>query len=296
MEECIGHGKQAHTFLLHRLLPLAISSIYEVTFSRETYTAQISANAAHADDYSHRQLAQQLRGNLLKLQGYTASGSTSAEDRQGRCSYNLRKIVFSVRAEEPQSGYVGELQHAWQSAVSGYNQKQAGNCLFWLFEEPQADSGRMAPSRSSSFTGSAASATVQHHGEQFDDDAAPSGQRFDGMQQHPAEQSEHANSLIDRETGPASAEGGATRASTQDRTGNNPVAGSPEAQPGQNSCGSSGGGWTGGHVVLFAVTAFAFGVIVGCCPQRHSSTGGLTRVSEMYLNIAANLMTDVLEE
>ena len=50
--------------------------------------------------------------------------------------------------------------------------------------------------------------------------------------------------------------------------------------------------------MLVAVTAFAFGVLVGCYPQRHFGTDGLTRISEMYLNIAGNLMTDidVLEE
>ena len=59
LEECIGHHAmlwhsiENHTLLLHRLLPLAINSIYEVTFSRETYSAQINANAAHADNYSH---------------------------------------------------------------------------------------------------------------------------------------------------------------------------------------------------------------------------------------------------
>ena len=137
------------------------------------------------------------------------------------------------------------------------------------------DSGRRTPSRSSSFTEGAASANVQHHGERFDDDAAPSGQHVDDMQQrYPAEQGEHVNNLTGRETGLASAEGGAIRASTQDRTSSNPVAGSAEAQSSQNARGSSGTGWTGGHVVLVAMTAFAFGVLVGCYPQRHSGQMG----------------------
>ena len=291
-----------YCFLLHRLLPLAINSIYEVTFSRETYSAQISANAVHADNYSHRQLAQQLKGSLLKLQGSVyldaASASTSAEDRQAQSSHTLRNIVSTVRSEEPQAGYVGELQHAWQSAVSGYNERQAGNCLFWLFEEPHVDSGRRTPSRSSSFAGSVASANVQDHGQQFgDDDAAPPRQHVDGVQQrYPAEHGEHVNSRTCRDTIPASAEGGAMRASTLDRISSIPVVRSAEAQPGQNAGGSSGGGWSGGHVVLFAVTAFAFGVMVGCYPQRNFGTDGLARVSEMYLNIAGNLMTEVLDE
>ena len=296
-----AHRMETHVFLLHRLLPLAISSIYEVTFSKETYSAQISANAAHADNYSHRQLAKQLKGNLLKLQGSdfldAPSASTSAEDRQARSSRTLRNIVSTVRSEEPQGGYVGELQHAWQSAVSGYNERQAGNCLFWLCEEPQVHSGRSTPSRRSSFAGSVASANAQDHGEQSDDDAAPPRQHVDGVQQrYPAEQGEHVNNCTGRETSHASAEGGTMRAITQDRISSNPAAGSAEAQPGQNAAESSGGGWSGGHVVLFAVTAFAFGIMVGCYPQRHFGTDGLTRVSEMYLNIAGNLMTEVLEE
>ena len=164
---------------------------------------------------------------------------------------------------------------------------QAGNCPFWLFEQPQADKGRRTPSRISSFTGGVTSANVQHHGEQFDDDAALSGQYVDGPQQHySAEQSEHENSFIGRESVPASAGGGASRASTQDRTSSRPVPGLAEAQLSQTACESSSDGWTGGHVVLFAVTAFAFGVMVECYPQRHFGTSGLTRVSEMYLNSA----------
>ena len=188
--------------MLRRLLPLAISAIYEVTFSRKTYSAQISANATHAADYSHRQLAQQLEGSLLKLQGScllgAADASASAEIRQAQCSQTLRDIVFRVRSEQPQSGYVDELQHAWQSAVSGYDERQTGSCLFWLFEEPCENNDRRQNSRSSIATGSIASATVQHHDEQFDDDAAPSAQHGDMQQPYSEVQGDHLNNLTGR--------------------------------------------------------------------------------------------------
>ena len=92
--------------------------------------------------------------------------------------------------------------------------------------------------------------------------------------------------------------GGATTAFTPDRTDSYSAARPAEAQPGQNARGDSDRGWATSHMVLVAVTAFAFGVLVGCYPHhdREYGTGGLTRVSGMYLNIAGNLLNDVLAE
>lgn len=278
-----------------RLIPLAISSIYEVTFSRETYSAQVAANASCAADSSHRDLALQLRDSLYELQHPALLDAADASAvRQAYAHHTLRHIMFRVRSVEAQSGYVGELQHAWQSAVSGYNERQAGNCLFWLFEEPQASSVTRQNSRSSTDTGSVASGYVQHHGQLFDD-AGPSVQHAVAIQhQSPGEQSMHftSASTANRHANETS---GATRASTVNRTSSNHAA-RPAAHPGQGAHAGSGSGFGASHLVLVAVTAFAFGVLVCGYPRRSSGIDGLTRISETYLNAVGNLMTEVLEE
>lgn len=52
---------------LCRLLPLAISCIFEVTFSSETYADQIEANTAHAADSNQRVLIAQLQSSLCSM-------------------------------------------------------------------------------------------------------------------------------------------------------------------------------------------------------------------------------------
>ena len=182
---------------------------------------------------------------------------------------------------------MGELQHAWQSAVGGYNERQAGNCLFWLFEEPQANHGR-----SSLQTGSVASGNVQHHGE-HSEGAGPAVQHAGDVQNQRLEAQNVQ--LTGRAISHANETSDATRASTVNRASSNYVA-RPAARPGYIADGEGGSGWTAGHVILAAVTAFAFGVLVGGYSGLSSGIDGLTRVSETYLNTVGKLMTEVLEE
>ncbi|KAL3158223.1 hypothetical protein ABBQ38_010477 [Trebouxia sp. C0009 RCD-2024] len=274
-----------HEKLFQMLLPLAISSIYEVTFSRETYSAQVAAMARHAADNSHRQIALQFKDSLNRLQHPALLDAADAPaGRQAEANHTLRHIVFKVTSAEVQSGYVGELQHAWQSAVGGYNERQAGNCLFWLFEEPQANHGIRNIE-----TGSVASGEVQNHGQQTED-AGPSIQHAGDVQQD-----EQGVQLTGRATQHANETGNATRASTLDRTSSHTLA-RPAARPSQSADGEGGSGWSAGHVVLAAVTAFAFGVLVGGYSRRSSGIDGLSGISETYLNIVGKLMTEVLQE
>lgn len=101
-ESAAVHVIGTHSCTLCRLLPLAISSIYEVTFSRETYSAQVAANARHAQDNSHRQIAVQLKDSLYKLQQPALLDAADASaDRQAEAKHTVRHVVLKVRSAEP---------------------------------------------------------------------------------------------------------------------------------------------------------------------------------------------------
>ena len=254
-----------------RLLPLAISCIYEVTFSSETYAAQIEANAAYAADSHHRALVTQLQSSLFNLrqapllnEAYAKVLTVNGQDQSGN---TVRSIVWRVKYQEPQTGYMGELQHAWQFSIGAYNDRQAGNCLFWLFEEPSANRVRRQDSRSSSAGGNPAALALQN-GANPAAEAPHAAQHASGMQPPaalPLEHSERRSSFA-----------GACRPGSQADavTGSNAVSRSAAGQQSQIGHVSRGSGWKIGHVVLVAATAIALGVLVGSSANRMN---GLSR-------------------
>lgn len=100
------------------------------------------------------------------------ASSVHGQDQSGNA---LQHTVWRVKSQEPQIGYMGDLQHAWQFSIGGYDEQQAGNCLFWLFEEPSANRIRGSNSRHSSGEADAAALAVQR-GENFAADASDAAQ------------------------------------------------------------------------------------------------------------------------
>ncbi|KAL3158351.1 hypothetical protein ABBQ38_010590 [Trebouxia sp. C0009 RCD-2024] len=130
---------------------------------------ELSEAASHAATNTQRQICQQVKDRLCNLQDCChplAGGTWQLADGplQAPAVESIQSIVSKMKSAEPVSGQ-SELQQAWWSAVGGYNERQAGNCLFWLFEEPQTNND----SSSSVDTGSVASGYVQGHGEQSEE-------------------------------------------------------------------------------------------------------------------------------
>ena len=242
------------------------------------------------------QLAVQLKANLSNLQQALSrnDGTTSAlpEHDQEHHSHTLRDLVIGVMSNEPQIGFMSDLQHAWQSAIGGYDETQAGNCLFWLFEEPSIHRSRDGHSRNSSSDWGSAFHAEQLDGHNFASAPQMAASQAGGMQQAlPQQQLQHFD-------GPASGLASTTsrRDSQTESAATSSFTSRPsEAQQGQRES-SGGSGWTTGLVVLVAVTSSAFGVLIGSYPQRSDAMHGLTRVSETCLNIAGGIVSDILQE
>ncbi|KAL3140525.1 hypothetical protein ABBQ32_005106 [Trebouxia sp. C0010 RCD-2024] len=208
-----------------------LQGVRKVTSSREVFSAQVADAASHAVDNGHRQICLQLKDRLCDLQDCChplAEGNWQWADRplQARAVESIRGVVSEVKSAAPLAGPC-ELQHAWWSAVGGYNERQAGNCLFWLFEEPQTNHESRQNSSSSADTGSDASGYVQGPGEQSEEYAGSAVEHAGGMQHE-----EQGEQLKGRAHGHADGTGG-LGASTESRTNSTHAAG-PAAQPDQS--------------------------------------------------------------
>ncbi len=279
------------------MIPLAISCIYEVTFSRQTYLHQIEANAAHAADTSHRLLALQLKHDLSTLQDIPvllANGSSSATGVQ--CDdVSLRATVNKVKSAEHEGEYMGRLQHAWQTVFGGYDERQSGNCLFWLFEEPKSSLSRRSDTGDAAFaaSGHGGAAVSRQHSQHADalDSSFPSA---------PLLEEQHSAAMGDQGDGyqPGHSETGASMGASM----NSPTAGvhsyeglpaeplhqhpAPVVPLGRNGVGHEGRnhqGWTTGKVVVLSVTAFSAGVLVGCWPRSMSAVDGLVQLMNAFM-------------
>ena len=115
-----------------RLIPLAISCIYEATLSHNRNLQQINQTKATAQDLGQRQLALQL-GNALAMLGLDQDVANSPG------GFSMRPVVNFIKLDikdEEAPAVIRQMQLAWQSAFDQYDSCQSGNCLFWLFEEP----------------------------------------------------------------------------------------------------------------------------------------------------------------
>ena len=115
-----------------RLIPLAISCVYEATLSHNRYLQQIHETKTTAQDLGQRQLALQLRYALAML-GLEHDVANSPG------GFSMRPVVNFVKMgiqDDEAPAVVRQMQLAWQSAFSQYDLSQSGNCLFWLFEQP----------------------------------------------------------------------------------------------------------------------------------------------------------------
>ncbi len=100
----------------------------------------ITAVAANAADTSHRMLALQLQDHLKILQ-QTPLLITNLIDaaNMAQRDHIMRHTVNHVKSSQYAELYVGQLRHAGTSLFAGYGPRQSGNCLFWLFEEPESN-------------------------------------------------------------------------------------------------------------------------------------------------------------
>lgn len=94
--------------------------------------------ASDAADTNHRMLALQLQDHLKILQ-QTPLLIISLNDAANVAQRDniMRQTVGHVKSSKYAELYVGQLRHAGTSLFAGYGPRQSGNCLFWLFEEPE---------------------------------------------------------------------------------------------------------------------------------------------------------------
>ncbi|KAL0051936.1 hypothetical protein WJX82_004816 [Trebouxia sp. C0006] len=132
------HDVHAKLAQLYRLIPLAISCIYEVTGTRDTFMPEVVEMASDAADTNHRMLALQLQDHLKILQ-QTPLLIISLNDAANVAQRDniMRQTVGHLKSSKYAELYVGQLRHAGTSLFAGYGPRQSGNCLFWLFEEPE---------------------------------------------------------------------------------------------------------------------------------------------------------------
>ena len=188
--------------------------------------------------------------------------------------------MFRVKTTVPLPDW-RELQLAWWSAIGGYDERQAGNCLYWLFEELPPNHGSSQNSSRSIATGSVASGSVQPHGEQSEDNP--------GSAVQPAGDMQHGEQGPLIASADAHADGtGARRAGTRRRTGSVRV-GRPAAHADHSAGADRGRGWT---LVMVAVASFAVGVFVGGYARRSRDKHGSKGRSQTYYGTVDNAMAE----
>lgn len=126
------------TLLLCRLIPLAVSCICQATGSWDDFTEDLKQMSDKLTIFRQgrlRGLAARLQDELTFLQHMKAGAAIQAPQNAALQPSTIQDLANTVTTSGAQ--HLSGLQLAYKSAISGYNQQQAGNCLYWLFKEPQ---------------------------------------------------------------------------------------------------------------------------------------------------------------
>jgi len=122
--------------MLCRLIPLAISCIYQATGTQDNFMQHLedmTLDMKTVRESCNRGLAAKLRDQLTFIQSFNAGIAAPNNAAVQHSMY--QDIASTVTAAQKQ--YLKDFQHAYKSTISGYNKQQAGNCLYWLVKEPQ---------------------------------------------------------------------------------------------------------------------------------------------------------------
>ncbi len=236
--------------------------------------------AASAVNTSHRMLALQLQDHLNILQ-QTPLLITNLNDaaNTAQCDHILRHTVNQdVKSSQYAGLYVGQLQHAGTSLFAGYGPRQCGNCLFWLFEEPESNVEAATVSEVETFrtliNGEVAVSEPHANATAGPQPSAPPWDGRDGSHvdewldsRDDAEQTPEAISGL-----PYTSENLSGHTSGIDQN----VVADQQRQGRAEHRGT--GGWTTGKVVLLSATAFSAGVLVGCYPRSMHAVDSLAYV------------------
>ncbi|DBA74909.1 TPA: hypothetical protein ACH3X2_009239 [Trebouxia sp. C0005] len=256
------HAKLAQ---LYRLIPLAISCMYEVTGTRDSFMPWIVAVAANAADTSHRMLALQLQDHLKILQQtpLPIGNLIDAANMAQRDRIMRRCVSQDVKSSPYAKHYVGQLQHAGLSLFTPYGSRQSSNCLFWLCEEPESDAEVTTVSEVETFaTLINGEGGVSEPHAQVTAEPQPSAPPWDGRDGSDID--EGLNNPDDAEQTPEAINGlsGRSENLSGHTFGDLQNVATEEQRQGRAEDLGGPGCWTTGRVVLLSATAFSAKICV----------------------------------
>ena len=235
--------------------------------------------ASDAADTNHRMLALQLQDHLKILQ-QTPLLIISLNDAANVAQRDniMRQTVDHVKSSKYAELCVGQLRHAGTSLFAGYGPRQSGNCLFWLFEEPERNAEVATASEVKTF-----GTLINEEGADGEPHAnaaaglQPSTPPWDGRESSDID--EQLNSLDDAEQTPEAINGlpGCSENLSGHIADEHQSIAAEEERQGRGED-RPPGGWTTGRVVLLSVTAVSAGVLVGCYPRSMHAVDSLAHV------------------
>ena len=258
---------------------------------------EIVGLVVRARDTRDRMLALQLQDNLNILQQSPVL-ITSLDDaaNMAQRDHIMRQTVNHVKSSKYAEVYVGQLRHAGTSLSAGYGPRQSGDCLFWLFEEPESN------------VGSATVSEVETSGALINGEGAvsepranaaaglqPSARPWDGRESSDID--EQLNSRDDAEQTPEAFNGlpGCSENQSGHTSGDiQSIAAEEERQGRAEDRGP--GGWTTGRVVLLSVTAVSAGVLVGCYPRSMHAVDTVAHVMGATARMCVTAIPAILDK
>ncbi len=160
MLRCCGN-LATDTLVPYRLIPLAICCICEATGTWEEFMSkfkQTSDKLTIVREGRLLGLAARLQGELTFLQRIKAVATVQPAQNAALQPSSFQDLANIVTVADKQ--HLRGLQRAYKSAITGYNCQQAGNCLYWLFKEPQESAA--VPSDNTEASGSRPGRKGQH--------------------------------------------------------------------------------------------------------------------------------------
>jgi len=208
----------------------------------------------------------------------------------------MRQTVDHVKSSKYAELYVGQLRHAGTSLFGGYGPERSGDCLFWLFEEPESKAEVGIVSEVETFgaliNGEGAVGEPHANAAAGLQPSAPPGDGRDGSDEDERldspDAAEQTTEAISGLPGRCESLSGHTSGDLQN------VAAEEERQGRAEDTGP--GGWTSGRVVLLSVAAVSAGVLVGCYPRSMHAVDSLARVMGASARMCVTAVPAILDK